>query len=180
ELMDEVLRVEDDPDLRRLLVKTALERRQFAMARSHLQVLRPWRDVAAAVAAEQASRARGKPLPAELAGEDPRLGELDGYWGQLLEAESGKKPAEAIACYRLAVRRAPRIEGTHARLASVPRRQKEPAPARRLRNVEEADKVIDALVARNAAGPEAYLARWRYRRDFDLLAIRETPRGKID
>src|SRR5262249_5895459 len=92
--------------------------------------------------------------------------------GQLLEQEGNKAP-DATGCYRLAMRHDPRLELSYARLAYLLRRTTETNPALRKRNHKEADRVIDELVLRNPASHSSYLARWRYRRDFDLLAVRE-------
>jgi tetratricopeptide (TPR) repeat protein len=176
-LLDEVLtRDGNRPDLRRLLVKTALELGQTDRARTHLEKLLPW---------EQVSKAAGEPgargEPGALAtGEiDRERGELEGYWGHLLDAEG--KPGEAMACCRLAVRHAPEGHPSYVRLAYLLRRRKEVDPARRERDHHEADALLDTLVAKNPTAHLAYLARWRYRRDFDLLELKagEPAAGRV-
>src|SRR5262249_37298415 len=104
---------------------------------------------------------------------DPARGKLLGYWGQVRELE--EKPAEAIACYRLAVRSAPQEQLNYVRLAYLLRRQTDcDSRARREANHKEADAAIDDLVANNKGSYRALLARWRYRRDFEKLAVRES------
>jgi tetratricopeptide (TPR) repeat protein len=159
-LLDEVLtRDANRPELRRLLVKTALEvggSSNLKLARNHLEKLLPW---------EQVLRP-GADGPAV----DRERGELEGYWGQLLEGEN--KSTEAIACCRLAVRHAPEAHANYVRLAYLLRRQKETDPAKRADYWREADKLLDTLVARNETQHHAFLERWRYRREFDLLELR--------
>jgi tetratricopeptide (TPR) repeat protein len=175
-LLDEVLTWKDDPGLRRLLVKTALEVRDFKMARDHLQRLLAWKDMEETLKADRRAqgqlRAKKTPLPDSLVRPDPALGELERYWGQVQEED--KRPAEALACYRLAVRHAPEVTAGYVRLAYLLRRHNKTDPTQHGVNCKEADGTIDRLVAVNATSPDAYLARWRYRRTFDLLAIRET------
>jgi tetratricopeptide (TPR) repeat protein len=170
-MLDEVLTYEDNPDLRRLLVKTAVEMGDYKRARDHLARLLSWADVEKVIAEEKALRKKNAPLPARLTKEDPARGELEGYWGQILEQD--KKPAPALACYRLAVRHAPEMLPSYIRLAHLLRRFPESDPLQRKENLAEADRTIDTLVKRNDTMAEAYLARWRYRREFDQMAIRE-------
>lgn len=170
-LLDEILRLEDNPELRRLVIKTALENFDLPMARSHVQQLLRWQDVEGWIAEDKANRLHGKPLPDFIARENKERGELEGAWGQLLEAD--RKPADAIACYRLAVRHAPDQHANFVRLAYLLRRQNETDPVARKRNCDDADKAMDDVVKGNPTNHETYLARWRYRRDFDLLAIRD-------
>ena len=141
----------DRLDLKRLLVKTALEVGELSTAQATLEAL----------AKDPAARAPGS----------PERGELEGYWGRLLAAE--KKPDEAIEHSRLAVQQAPTDEDSYVRLAWLLRARKD-APARqREKDVAEADQVINDLVANNPGSAKAHLARWRYRRDFDLLDLRD-------
>src|SRR5262249_13408712 len=72
------------------------------------------------------------------------------------------------------VRHAPEKRTNFVRLAYLLRRQAENTLAQRKKNSAEADQVIDQQVSRHVDSGDAYLARWRYRRDFDLLLIRET------
>ncbi len=161
-LLDEVLtRGEDQPELRRLLVKSALEVQALKMARNHLEKLlsRAFLDspADAPAAVEQlANRERG---------------EAEGYAGQLLEAEN--HPEKALICYRLAVRHAPEVQGSYVRLARLLRTQKELDPRQVRHNQDEADRTLDALVRRNPLSHEAYLARWQYRREFGLINLSE-------
>jgi tetratricopeptide (TPR) repeat protein len=157
-LLDEVLtRDSEHPDLRRLLVRLALEQRQLKLARSHLEPLLPWDKLAAQLSAG----ARGEA--------DPELGELEGFWGHLLEAEG--RTADAIACCRCAVRHAPSARAAHIRLAYLLRQAKELEADRRQANEREADAVMDNLVRNNPTPHETYLARWHYRREFDLIDL---------
>ncbi len=168
-LLDEVLtRDGNRPDLRRLLVRTALEvggPSNLKLARGHLEKLLPW---------EQVLKAGG-----DAAAVDRERGELEGFWGQLLEAED--RPAEAVGCCRLAVRHAPEGHAHCVRLAYLLRRLKETDPAQREKNQREADGLLDTLVNRDQTTHRAFLARWRYRRDFDLLDLRpgEPAAGKV-
>jgi Tfp pilus assembly protein PilF len=175
-LLDEVLTFEDNQELRRLLVKTALELGNYKLAHDHLAKLLSPQELENLIELDKTARANKTPLPDKLAKVDPPRGELEGYWGEILEQD--KKPEQAMAAYRLAIRHAPEVQTSYVRLAYRLRRHNETNPTLRARNLEEADRTINELVARNETAAEAYLARWRYRRDFDLLAIRETgPRG---
>jgi len=165
-LLDEVLTIGDDsPELRRLLVKLALEVQQLKLAHSHLEKL------------------LGKTFltsPEEEAGAKAgtERGESEGYAGQLLEAES--QPAKALICYRLAVGHAPQIQTNYVRLAELLRKQKELDPQQIKTNQREADRLLDKLVESNALSSEAYLLRWRYRRQFGLLNLRaEAVAGQV-
>ncbi len=177
-MLDELLRQQDDPELRRLLVKVAIDRYDFKMARDHLEKLLRWQEMQSWIDEETAARQGGKKLPDFMAREDKARGELEYWWGRVLESE--KKSAEAIACYRLAVRHAPRLHLSYVHLAHLLRRQNEADLTTRQKSHEEADRIIDQMVASNAESHEPYLARWRYRREFNLLKINETAnQGKI-
>jgi Tfp pilus assembly protein PilF len=88
--------------------------------------------------------------------------EADELHGQLDEMQG--KYAEAADWYRKAAGHDPARVESAARLAAVLRRH--PAPKQAEAEAEEADRVIDALVARNGGDPKAYLVRWRYRNAF--------------
>src|SRR5262249_7302342 len=122
---------------------------------------------------ERVARTRKQPLSDDLTRPDRVRGELEGYWGQVLEAEG--KPAQAIGCYRLATRHHPEQETNYARLAFLLRRSNETDPAKRKANLEEADNAVNDMVTRTKGAHHASLARWRYRRDFDLLALKQVP-----
>ncbi|MFO0842183.1 MAG: tetratricopeptide repeat protein [Gemmataceae bacterium] len=178
-LLDELLRQGDDPELRRLLVRVAVEQFEFKMAHDHLEKLLPCKDVEAWAAEDKAARKSGKALPEFMTREDAGRGELECWWGQVMEFE--KKPAEAVACYRLAVRHAPRLRTASVQLATLLRRQNETDPVARKKSQDEADALIDRLVAANPESHEPYLARWRYRREFSLLRISETAnQGQVE
>jgi tetratricopeptide (TPR) repeat protein len=167
-LLDEVLKNEDRPDLRRLLVQVCLDPnlRNYKLAREHLEVLLPWQEV-------QALAGQGR-APAA----DKERGELEGFWGLLLEGEGNHAPA--LLAYRLAVRHAPEEQANYVRLAYLLRRHKEADPDKRLQNRRDADQVLDALVRHNEPSYRAFLARWRYRRDFDLLDFKgQGAEGKV-
>ncbi|HEY7327907.1 MAG TPA: hypothetical protein VH592_09720 [Gemmataceae bacterium] len=158
-LLDDVLAQGDDQaDLRRLLVKSALEMRQYKMARNHLEKMLT-RDFLT--------------NPPELGAgsqvNDPERGEIIGYAGQLLEAEN--QAEKALRCYRLAKRLAPHIESNYLNLAQLLRKQDRLPPRQIKENQREANKTIDALVKNNPGSAEAYLTRWRYRRDFGLITF---------
>jgi tetratricopeptide (TPR) repeat protein len=150
-----VARNADRADLQRLLVKTALDVGEYAAARRTLEALAK----AAPADAEPVSR-----------------GELEGYWGRLLEAE--KKPAEAIDHYRRAAKDAPADVDAAVRLAWLLRTQEATAAERRA-SAAEADRAIADLVANNSTSARAHLARWRYRREFDLLDLRGGEPDKV-
>lgn len=178
-IMDQVLLGEDDPELRRLLVKTAVGLHDYKLARDHLTRLLGWQEVENWIGEDRAFRTRNKPLADFMAKVNPQRGELEGYWGLIQEAD--KKPAEAIACYRLALRHAPALHQNYVRLAYLLRRQNETDPIQRKQNHQDADLAIDDMVKSNPESSDSYLARWRYRRDFDLLAVRETSnRGQVE
>jgi Tfp pilus assembly protein PilF len=171
-LLDEVLNHEDRPDLRRLLVKTALDPAlsQSKLARSHLEKLLPEKQAQERVEEGKAEHKQRI---------DKEMGELEGFWGQLLEAEG--HPEKAPPFYRAAIRHAPEEQSAYVHLAYLLRRQKEPDADQRRRNEQEADQVLDDLVAANDSSYNPYLSRWRYRRDFDLFEVsfaQPTP-GKI-
>lgn len=179
--MDKVLLTEDDPALRRLLVKTAIGLRDFNLARGHLQKLLPEEAVHASVRLEMAHHAdqllppakrKGVPAPEGLGTPAPERGELESYWGALLEDD--KKVAEARSCYRLAMAHAPESLDAYVRLAYSLRRAREADAQKRRQNHDQANAAMDRMVANNGHSSEAYLTRWRYRRDFDLMV----PRGK--
>ncbi len=170
-LMDQVLRSDEDPALRRLLVKTAIGVREFAQARDSIKKLLPESDMMTAVAAEREARAKKQALPEAMLRPDAARGELESFWGILLEEE--KKPEDAGACYRLAMRHAPEIHASYVRLATLLRRQTETSDTARKALQAEADNAINSLIEKNQAAHEAYLARWRYRREFDLINLRE-------
>ncbi|NBO90867.1 MAG: hypothetical protein EBV06_00895 [Planctomycetia bacterium] len=176
ELLDKVLTNVDDRDLRKLLVKTALSIRDFLIIREHLNKLMPYDTLTQAIAALREERTNKVPAPAlENAAEQ---GQFAAYWGQVLESE--KKTPEAMECYRLAIRHAPAELLPYLRLAYMLRRRTETDSVKRSRNFGEADDAMNRLVSSNETVADAYLARWRYRRDFDLLEIRETAnKGRV-
>jgi tetratricopeptide (TPR) repeat protein len=173
-LLDDVILYRDDPELRKLLVKVALEPQvnDLKLARDHLSRLMAWEVMQPRLEQLRTARTNQEALPGELAGVDSETGELEGYWGQLLEAEN--KPAEAMNCYRLAILHAPQSEINPSRLAFLLRRDNTTDAAVRQANQQEADAVIEQLVQRNPNSAEAHLSCWRYRRTFDLLDIRES------
>jgi len=175
-LLDQILLQEDNPELRILLIKTALGNQDFQVAKTHLERLRNWKDLEADINQFNNSLARGENI---VLPENMQRGELDGYWGQILEQE--REFELAITCYRRAVILAPELIPNYVRLANLLRRQIETDPERRSKLYQEADQIIDQLVAKHDTSFEAHLARWRYRRDFDLLAIRETAfKGQVE
>ena len=157
--------------MRRLLVKTALENYDFRRAREHIAKLLPWDGLAADIEQIRQHSLKGKPLGVALEREDRARGELELFWGQIQEQD--KKPADAIGCYRLSVLHAPNAPTGAIRLAYLLRRTPETDLTQRKKNFADADKVLGDMVERNVDNCDAYLARWRYRREFDLMAIRE-------
>ena len=145
-LLDDVLTQGDDkPELRRLLVKVALEVHQYKMARNHLEKLLTrefLNDPPDSGEAEQQKL-------------DPEHGEAVGYAGQLLEAEN--QPVKALRCYRLAKQQAPRIESNYLNLALLLRKQDRLDPKQIKANYRQADQAIDELVKNNGVSSEAYL-----------------------
>lgn len=164
-LLDDVLsQGNDQPELRRLLVKAALEVRQYKLARNHLEKLLT-RDFLndppdAGDAASPPPGTRGDKGGAE-------RGEAIGYAGQLLEAEN--QPDKALRCYRLAKQLAPRIESNYLNLALLLRKQDRVEPSQIKAYQRAANQAIDELVKNNRLSAEAYLTRWRYRRDFGVI-----------
>jgi tetratricopeptide (TPR) repeat protein len=158
-LLDDVLAQGDDqPQLRRLLVKTALEVRQYKIARNHLEKLLTREFLNNPPESGTAEQKR-----------DPEYGEVVGYAGQLLEAES--QAEKALRCYRLAKKLAPQIESNYLNLAVLLRKQDRLGPSQIKANQHEANQTIDELVKNNPLSAEAYLTRWRYRRDFGLITF---------
>jgi len=166
-LLDDVLTQGDDqPQLRRLLVKTALEVRQYKMARNHLEKLLPHAFLDNPSGSEAAASSPGEEEEAE-------RGETVGYAGQLLEAEN--QPEKALRCYRLAKQLAPQIESNYLHLALLLRKQNRLAPQQIQAYQREANQAIDELVNNNPHSAEAHLTRWRYRRDFGLITFQPSP-----
>lgn len=152
DLLETVLREQPQRnEERRLLVKTALGVGRLKTARDALEVL--WEDVQA--------------NPQEMSA---HRGEVEGYWGMLNEAE--RKPAEALSWYRKAIEHAPGIQSHYERLAYLLRESEEKSA------YAEADQVMNALVKANPESPEAHLARWVYRRRFDLVQLPGQPGKK--
>jgi Tfp pilus assembly protein PilF len=159
-LLDDVLtRGEDSPELRRLLVKVALELRQHKMARMHLEKL--------LTADFLKSPPREEDAEQKI---DPARGEAEGYAGQLLEAEN--QPDKALRAYQLALRHAPEIQANYLLHAHLLRKREKDTPDRMKANAKRADQTIDAMVNNNRLSHEAYLARWRYRREYSLIELK--------
>lgn len=179
-LMDQVLAYKDDPELRRLLVKTALALRPADVRRAseHLQRLLPREELNKAIEADKQARATGEPLEGEFARPDRARGELESYWGLILE--DGKDTVAALHCHRLAILHSPETQISYLRLAYLLRREVEADPAKKRANQDEADRVITLLVEKNKESHESHLTRWRYRRDFNLLRLRDSDVGRIE
>lgn len=177
-LLDEVLTYRDDREMRKLLVKTAMSLRDFTLAREHLTKLLPPEQVSDYLAALRDEQAKKAPMPERMTKKDRERGELEAYWGRLFEVE--KMQPDAMDCYRLAIRHAPEEQTGYVRLAYLLRRQPATGKARDDSD-SEADRVIDDLVAANDSSADAYLVRWRYRREFDLLGVRESgTKGRLE
>ncbi|MHB1423267.1 MAG: tetratricopeptide repeat protein [Gemmataceae bacterium] len=173
-MLDDVLAQGDDqPELRRLLVKAALEVNQYKMARNHLEKLLT-RDFLNDPPEPGGAPPSSPPAPGGEEGGAER-GEIFGYAGQLLEAEN--QPEKALPCYRLAKRNAPHIESNYLNLAQLLRKQDRLDSRQNKANQREADQTIDELVKNNPLSAEAYLTRWRYRRDFGLITLRGAKDG---
>jgi tetratricopeptide (TPR) repeat protein len=154
-LLDSVLTADPNrPELRRVLVKTALEVNNLKAAEDNLKVL-----------AVEAGLT-GDKMPAR------ERGELEAMAGRLHEAKG--ETAQAIEKYRAAVVLAPEEQTSYVRLAYLLRRQPADSAAERVKQLAEADQLIQDLVAKNSTDYKPYLARWRYKRDFDLLKTRGT------
>jgi tetratricopeptide (TPR) repeat protein len=164
-MLDDVLAQGDDrPELRRLLVKAALEVRQYKMARNHLEKLLTREFL------------RNPPDPAATdTKHDAERGEAAGYAGQLLEYEN--QIDKALRCYRLAKLHAPQIESNYLNLAHLLRKQDRLEPRRLQASQREADRTIDELVKNNPYSAQAYRTRWRYRREFGLIVLQNVPDG---
>lgn len=166
-LLDDVLAQGDDKsELRRLLVKAALEVQQYKMARNHLDKL----------LTREFLNDPPDPSTADEQKINPERGEAAGYAGQLLEAEN--QHAKALRCYRLAKQQAPRIQSNYLNLALLLRKQDRLDPTRIKANHREADQAIDELVKNNSLSADAYLTRWRYRRDFGLITLQGAATGE--
>jgi Tfp pilus assembly protein PilF len=148
----------NQPELHKIIIRVTLTQGSLRpkVARDHLQTL--WDD----------AQKPDSPLTVK------ERGELESFWGQLSEIED--KPVEAMAWYRKARAHDPEEPLNYKRLAALLRRQPEVDPQQRQRNGREADQLMDALVAANEHSYQAYLARWTYRREFDLLRSPGTPR----
>lgn len=151
-LLDQVLTGDPErPDLRRLLAKVALEVGLLKVARSQLEALLP---------EPEAPWPAGQQPPAP----DADRAELELYWAQLYDAEA--RPALAARLFRQVVHDDPTQQIAFVRLAYLLRRQPESDLQQQAANVREADQLLDKMVAANRESYRAYLARWRYRRDF--------------
>ena len=143
----------DRADLRRTLIKAALESGMLKEAGDNLTVL---------IAEDGTVRVQLT---------NPERGEVETYWGQLLEAEN--KGADSVGWYRQAISHAPDSQGAYTclawRLRSLAGNEND--PQKRKANQEEADRLIDELVSRNPKLVQARLARWRFRRSFELIAL---------
>jgi tetratricopeptide (TPR) repeat protein len=160
DLLDEVLRQQPERLVeRRMLVKGALtipNASRSKQARESLMLLLD----------------PSKPVPASLTGED--LGELEGYWAALFEQEGNF--AEAISWCRKATRNRPSEQINYLRLAALLRRQSTSTQQEKEANAADANQAMNALVENNHTSAQALLARWRYRREFDLVEIQGAPR----
>lgn len=147
-MMDGIL--QQDPqrhELRRLLIKTSLELGKPKLAREHLEWY--WADEANRIT--QADR-----------------GELELDWGQVFEQE--KDLEQAKQRYKKAMESSPRTVMAYARLAQILRLESISSPdAQKL--ITEADELIDKMVAANQTSAEAFLTRWNYRRQYDLIQV---------
>jgi Tfp pilus assembly protein PilF len=92
----------------------------------------------------------------------PDDAEAEELRGRLHEAQG--QYAEAADWYRRAADHDAGRVNAYAHLADLLRRH--PAPNRADAQAEEADRIIDDLVAKNGRDPKAYVARWRYRNAF--------------
>jgi tetratricopeptide (TPR) repeat protein len=159
-LLDEV--VTHDPgraDLRRLLVRCALEIGDYKRVREHLTVL-----CITSKDLEQWKPLDGTP--------DHDAGEIEGYLGQLIEqGEMQDQRNKAIPHYREAIRLAEDEPGNYVRLAYLLRNQTINNPKEREARNQEADDLLDQLVEKNKGAYQGYLARWRYRRDWNRIAL---------
>ena len=160
DLLNQVLIKEpNQPDLHKAIVRVALypTTARPKIARDHLQPL--WTD-AQKPDANLTTKERG---------------EVESFWGQLFEMED--KPIEAMVWYRQACEHNPEEALNYVRLATLLRRQGLTEAPLRDKNYREADALMDALVAANPQSYKSYLARWNYRREFDLLRDLGLPRA---
>jgi tetratricopeptide (TPR) repeat protein len=178
-LLESVLLTNPDPDLRRLLIKTTLglQTPNYLLAKNNLEQRLPLATVLADVKEANEARAKGRSLPERLAAQNADRGELEFFWARILENDN--KKTEAIGCYRLAAQHAPSLLDSSMRLAAMLRKQGNSDPKLREASHKEADAVVSAAVSANKDNAEAYLARWRYRREFDQLALRPGESSKI-
>src|SRR5262249_36801045 len=98
-------------------------------------------------------------------------GEVEGYIARLIEtAELKDQRRGAISHYEKAIDLAPEESINYVRLAYLYRNETSADAAKQAENNKKADDLLNDLVERNPESFQAYLARWRYRRDFDLIA----------
>src|SRR5262249_11103352 len=136
-LLDGVLTADPNrPELRRLLVKTALEVNNLKAGEDNLKVL----------VAEVGLQ--GDKVPAK------ERGELEALTGHLLEAKG--ETSAAMEKYREAVRLAPEEQASYVRLAYLLRRQSEDDAAERQKRFAEADRLIGDLVKKNPTDYKSY------------------------
>jgi predicted Zn-dependent protease len=170
QLLDQVINREPDrDDLRYLVIKASLDLRDYKLARSHLEKL--WKDADL----RSLSRDQLKKLPATRL---EKLGELCSLMGQLAQGE--EKPAEARRYFEDAIDLWQGEEESYVRLAYLIRGTEERDSAAKEVNAKQADVWMNQLVDRNEKSFKARLARWRYRREFNLLCLDNKPAtGKI-
>jgi tetratricopeptide (TPR) repeat protein len=96
-------------------------------------------------------------------------GETAQLYGRLYEARG--QYAEAAEAWRKAIQHAPEQIDHYVRRARILRYRLD--PAKQAENTAEADRVMDELVAKNPQQPQAYLARWRYRKETGVLLAPE-------
>jgi Tfp pilus assembly protein PilF len=107
----------------------------------------------------------------ESSADDAEAEELRGRWH-----EARAQFAEAAEWYSRSVGHNPGRVESCARLADLLRRH--PAPKQAEAQADEADRVMDDLVAKNGRDAKAYVARWRYRNSFMELKKDTAARGK--
>ena len=127
---------QDRHDLRRLLIRVALDAGDIPLAEEHLKVL------------------------TDSVPEDAEASELR---GRLLERR--RQYVEARACFAQALKTAPHLLESYQHLAFLLRTQYEPDPKnpkKKEQQAAEADRVMNDLIAKNPANFKAFLAHCHY------------------
>lgn len=141
-----LLREPERHESRRLLIRIAFQLGRLDTAGTHLEALE-------------------KELP-----NDGEVLRLRGQWHEARNNERDQDLVKAVASYQKAIKIVPGEIDSYVRLAYLLRRQPDLKKPRKPGEAAlDPDEIMKALVTNNAKSPEAYLARWQYRKAFHSL-----------